>query len=38
MQVSGIFKKEEVPDSVGRLHNVLLKAVQSFELLGGFTF
>ena len=37
-QVGGIFKRKEMPDSVGRLHNVLLKAVQSFESLGGFTF
>ena len=36
--VGGILKKEEMPDSVGRLHYVLLKAVQSFESLGGFTF
>ena len=36
--IGGILKKEEVPDSVGRLHYVLLKAVQSFESLGGFTF
>ena len=36
-RVGGILKKEEVPDSVGRLHYVLLKAVQSFETLGGFT-
>ena len=26
--VGVILRKEEVPDSVGRLHNVLLKAVQ----------
>ena len=28
MHVGGILRKEEAPDSVGRLHNVLLKAVQ----------
>ena len=36
-QVGGILKKEEMPDSVGRLHSVVNKAA-TVSRKGGFTF
>ena len=35
--VGGILKKEEIPDSVGRLHSVVNKAA-TVSRKGGFTF